>query len=70
MLVKVAPMGEKVVEVSLEDNTTIGDAIRMSGVLVNGRTIMLNNQPVDESTVIPNCNDNVISLANKMKGGR
>ena len=69
MLVKIAPLGEKVTEVSVNDTTTVGDALAIANVDVNGRSIRLNNIKADESTVISTENS-VITLALKMKGGK
>ena len=68
MIVKIAPLGERVVEVNVEGGT-IGEALEIAGVNVNGRSIRLNNAEVDEDTVIT-AEGSIITLVNKMKGGR
>jgi hypothetical protein len=69
MVVKVAPLGERVVEVNVEVNTTIGQALSIAGVVVNERSIRLNNNEADEHTPIT-AEGSIITLANKMKGGK
>lgn len=69
MIVKIAPLGERVVEVNVEPNTTIGVALDIADVDVNGRAIKLNNADADENTMLTSENS-VITLVNKMKGGK
>ncbi len=69
MIVKIAPLGERVVEVNIEANTTIGQALNIAGVVVNERSIRLNNTEANEDTLIT-LEGSIITLANKMKGGR
>lgn len=69
MLVKVAPMGERVQEVNVEPGTKISDILRIAGVSVNGRSIRVDNEEATESTTVE-AEEAVITLANKMKGGR
>ena len=68
MIVKIAPLGERVVEVNVEAGTTIEDALEIANVVENGRTIMLNNSPADVDTPIT-AENSIITLAQKMKGG-
>lgn len=68
MIVKIAPLGERVVEVNVE-NSSVGQALEIAGVDVNGRSIRLNNVEVDEGTMIT-AEGSIITLVNKMKGGR
>ena len=68
MIVKIAPLGERVVEVNVEGGT-IGEALNIAEVDVNGRSIRLNGVEVDESTVIT-AENSIVTLVNKMKGGR
>ena len=71
MLVKVAPLGERTQEVNVESGTEIASILSIAGVSVNGRSIMLNNAPADEYTaVVEQDTQNIITLANKMKGGK
>ena len=68
MIVKIAPLGERVVEVNVEQGTTIVQALSIAGVLDNGRSIKLNNVDADLDTGIAT-DASVITLAQKMKGG-
>lgn len=68
MLVKIAPIGERVVEVNVEPGTLVSNAIDIAGIDINGRSILLNNQTVSESTPIT-AEGSIIALASKMKGG-
>ena len=68
MLVKVAPMGETVVEVNVEVNSTVESILTTAGIDDNGRSITVNNVPATLDTQVNN-DGAIISLANKMKGG-
>lgn len=68
MLVKVAPIGERVVEVNVEQGSTVSAILNIAGVELNGRTVSVNNVPSDESTPV-NAENAIIALAGKMKGG-
>lgn len=68
MIVKIAPLGERVVEVNIEEGQTVADALSIAGVNVNGRSIRLNNTEVEESGAIT-AENSIITLVNKMKGG-
>lgn len=69
MIVKIAPVGERVTEVNLNGGHTVADALSIAEVMVNGRKIILNNKEVEETTIIKDENS-LIVLAPKMKGGR
>ena len=69
MIVKVAPMGEQVVEVNVEIGTTVARILEIAGVEGDGRAITVNNMSASDSTEVTT-EKTVISLANKMKGGR
>jgi hypothetical protein len=69
MIVKVAPMGETVTEVNVENGITVAEILETAGVDDNGRSITVNNTPANLDTVVDSENA-VISLANKMKGGK
>jgi hypothetical protein len=69
MIVKVAPMGETVTEVNCEVNSTVEQILGIAGVDDNSRAITVNNVPATLSTQVSN-DGAVISLANKMKGGK
>lgn len=69
MLVKIAPLGERVTEVNIASGTSVGEALRIAGVEINGRTITVNDS--DASLMTPIQQDGaVVALINKMKGGR
>ena len=69
MLVKVAPMGETVVEVNVESGTSVNDILDIAGVSHNDRAITVNSESASPSSTVATDNS-VISLANKMKGGQ
>ena len=69
MLVKVAPMGEQVVEVNVEVNSTVSQILDIADVDHNDRAITVNGVSATLQTQVAN-DGAVISLANKMKGGR
>ena len=69
IIVKVAPLGERVTEVSLAAGSTVKQALEIAGVELNGRSILLNNAGADESTTITT-NNSIIALVTKAKGGR
>ncbi len=69
MIVKVAPVGEKVVEVNTVNGSSIADVLAIAEIPVNGRTILLNNKEARETTHVGEP-DSVIVLAPKVKGGR
>ena len=68
MLVKIAPLGERVAEVNVTDGTTIGEALRIAGVSVNERDIKLDNSAATLEDKLYS-EGSVIVLAPKMKGG-
>lgn len=69
MLVKIAPLGERVVEVNVEQGTTVAQALEIAGILENGRSIRVNNVEADSNTSIVS-EGSIITLAQKMKGGK
>jgi hypothetical protein len=69
MIVKIAPLGERVVEVNVEVGTSIGTILDVAEIDVNGRSIRLNNNEVDEHQVV-DAEGAIITLVNKMKGGK
>ena len=69
MLVKVAPIGERVVEVNAPANSTIQAVLDMASVDVNGRSILLNNANANLDTVVSDENS-IIALQVKAKGGK
>ena len=68
MIVKIAPLGERVVEVNVEQGASVGIALEIAGVEVNGRSIRINNVEVGEDASIT-AEGSIITLVNKMKGG-
>jgi len=68
MLVKVAPLGERVVEVNVASGTSLGEVLRIADVSPNGRTIRLNGGSADTGSVLTE-EENVVTLATAMKGG-
>jgi hypothetical protein len=69
MIVKIAPLGERVVEVNVEAGTSIEAVLDIAGININGRSIRLNNNEVDENATI-DAEGAIITLVNKMKGGK
>lgn len=68
MIVKVAPIGERVVEVNVESGSTVEQILDIAGVEINGRTVSVNNTPATESTQVT-AEGAIIALAGKMKAG-
>lgn len=68
MLVKVAPMGERVTEVNVEHGATVGNILDVAGIDADGRNVTVNGASATLDTSVTTENA-VISLANKMKGG-
>lgn len=68
MIVKVAPIGERVVEVNVESGSTVAQILSIAAVEENGRTISVNNVPSTMDTNVTS-EGAVILLAGKMKGG-
>jgi hypothetical protein len=69
MIIKVAPLGERVSEISVATNTTVQEALRIAHVELNGRTITVNDSDATLSTPLTQ-DGSIIALVNKMKGGR
>ena len=69
MLVKVAPMGEQVVEVNVEVGSTVCQILDTADVDHNDRAITVNNESATLNTSVSS-DGSIISLANKMKGGK
>jgi hypothetical protein len=69
MLVKIAPLGERVIEVNVLDGTTIGKALEIGNININGRDIRINNAEADENTPIE-VEGSIIILTQRMKGGK
>lgn len=64
--VKIAPLNGRVVEVSLEEGATIGDALEASGIDAGDREIRQESLVVDEDAVVSN--GAIIQLLPKVKG--
>ena len=69
MIVKVAPMGERVSEVNVEDGAKVSAILSIAGVAVGGRTIRVDNEEATGDTTV-HTDGAIITLAQKMKGGR
>jgi hypothetical protein len=69
MLIKIAPLGERVVEVNVEEGSTVAAALQIAGVQVNGRSIRIGDSEVSENDTI-DAGTTIITLVSKMKGGR
>ena len=69
MLVKVAPIGERVIEVNVEPGSTVEKILDIADVEPNGRTISVSNSPADLDTPVTQENS-IIALAGKMKAGK
>jgi putative ubiquitin-RnfH superfamily antitoxin RatB of RatAB toxin-antitoxin module len=68
IIVKIAPLGEVVREVSITSGTTVEEALRIANVSLNGRSITLNDEDANIGTPITET-DSVVALITKMKGG-
>lgn len=69
MIVKVAPLGERVVEVNVESGSSVSQILSIAGVIENGRSITVNNVPADMDTTVTQ-EGAIVVLAQRMKGGR
>lgn len=69
MIVKIAPLGERVVEVNVESGTSVEEALTIAGISDGGRSIRVNNIDADLDTQLTTDNA-VVTLAKQMKGGR
>jgi len=70
MLVKIAPMGGRVVEVNVEERSTVGQALSVAEISVGDREIKIGGRTVQESEVLQsNGGVPTIILAPKVKGG-
>ena len=68
MIVKIAPLGERVVEINVATGTSVAECLRVGGVQLNGRVITVNDS--DATTETPVQQDgSIIALISKMKGG-
>ena len=68
IIVKVAPLGECVKEVSVTSGTTVEEVLRIANVPLNGRSISLNNSDANTGTPVTE-DGSVLALITKMKGG-
>lgn len=68
MIVKVAPLGSRVIEVNVESGSTVAQILEIAEVELNERAIKVNNQDATLETTVSTENA-IIVLANKMKGG-
>lgn len=68
MIVKIAPLGEKVVEISVATGTSVANCLRIAGVPLNGRTVTVNDSDATVDTQVT-ADGAIITLIAKMKGG-
>lgn len=68
IIVKVAPAGERVIEVSVEKGATVAEVLSIAGISDNGRDIFVNNKKADISSTISK-SGTIVALATKQKGG-
>lgn len=66
-LVKIAKLGSRVVEVSLE-NATVSDALRASGINAEGFELRVNGVPATLDTQL--VESDVVTLVPQIRGGR
>lgn len=66
-LVKVAELGQVAVEVSLDDNATVADALRAANKSSSNKDIRIDGTNVSETHRISD--QDVIALVPKVKGG-
>ena len=52
MIVKVAPIGEKVIEVNVENGTTVENILSVADISHNERRITVNSVPAELSTAV------------------
>ena len=69
MLVKIAPMGQRVVEVNVEPGTSIDRCLEIADIDDNGQAILLNGSQAFLDTQVQTEGSTIV-LAPKMKGGR
>lgn len=69
MIIKIAPLGERVTEVSIASGTTVEEALRIAGVSLNGRSITVNDSDATLTTQLT-ADGTIVALISKMKGGR
>jgi hypothetical protein len=67
-IVKIAPMGERVVEVNVASGTSVNECLRVAGVPLNGRVVTVNDSDATVDTQVT-ADNTVITLVQKMKGG-
>ena len=68
MIVKIAPLGERVTEISVATGTSVTECLRIANVPLNGRTITVNDSDASTETQIT-ADGTIITLVSKMKGG-
>lgn len=65
-LVKVAQLGSRVVEVSLED-ATVHSALKTSGIVADGMEVRVNGEPASMDTLLSE--GDIVTLVPAVKGG-
>jgi len=68
IIVKVAPIGERVIEVSCASGATVEQILDIADVSLNGRSITVNDAAAQLSTPVTAQNA-IVALITKMKGG-
>ena len=68
IIVKVAPLGERVIEVAVASGATVQQVLDIADVKLNGRDITVNDAAASLTTAVT-ANDTIIALITKMKGG-
>lgn len=68
MIVKIAPIGERVVEYNTINGESVGAILQKLSIPLNGRQIVVDDE-VKSSDYVPEEGD-VIILANKAKAGK
>ncbi len=68
IIVKVAPLGERVVEVMVASGATVEQVLTAADIELNGREVRVNEVAATLSTPV-NSTNAIVALVSKMKGG-
>lgn len=68
LIVKIAKLGSKVVEVALADNATLAQALGLAEMDAEGFEPRVNGRPATDATVL--ANGDIVTLVPKIKGGQ
>lgn len=66
-LIKVAKLGQRVVEVALDNGATVADAIAAAEVDDNRTQLRINGSPAEHDSVVTN--GDIVTLIPSIKGG-